>query len=269
MKKTDDAKGGRFAKTPTATQPNLPLLTTMPPPGNQQRRPAGQQPTPSTSNVYNMQPTPNVPTVPVGASGTSMGAVPKAAERFRARTVVMPPRQEHRQGDQTRLPGGERFGYREQRQVPVTDVYGLGNRLPVTDAFRAGRLMQATKRFTQVAAIQQPRSTKNTYSQEQTVPCQECQILGHNRTMSEEDHQHLHPQHQHWYLMTKKKTQTTIYHQTRTRILMESPLLEETGTQPQDTMQEDNNATEKECIHNGEEEEGMTTGKCHQIQNND
>jgi hypothetical protein len=72
----------------------------------------------------------------------------------------MPPRQEHRQGDQTRPPGGERFGYREQRQVPVTDDYGLRNRLLVTDAFRTGRLMQATKRFTQAAATQQPRSTE-------------------------------------------------------------------------------------------------------------
>jgi hypothetical protein len=144
MKKTDDAKAGRFAKTPTTTQPSLPLLTTMPPPGNQQQRPTGQQPQPSTSNVYNMQPTPNVPTVPFGASGTTMGAVPKAADRFRAKTAVMPPRQEHRQGDQTRPPGGERFGYREQRHVPVTDNYGLGNRLPITDAFWTGRLADAS-----------------------------------------------------------------------------------------------------------------------------
>jgi hypothetical protein len=176
-----------------------------------------------------MQPTPNVPTVPFGASGTTMGAVPKAADRFRAKTAVMPPRQEHCQGDQTRPPGGERFGYREQRQVPATDDYGLGNRLPVTDAFWTGRLMQATKRFTQAAATQQQDPRKNTYSQEQTVPCQECQILEHNRTTSDGDHQNLHCQHQHRHLKTKKKTQT-IYHQTGRRILMESPLLEETGT---------------------------------------
>jgi hypothetical protein len=55
------------------------------------------------------------------ASVTSTGAVPKAADRFRAKAVVIPPRQEYRQGDQTRPQGGERFGYREQRQVPVTD----------------------------------------------------------------------------------------------------------------------------------------------------
>jgi hypothetical protein len=89
-----------------------------------------------------------------------MGAVPKAADMFRAKTAVIPPRQEYRQGDQTRPPRGEPFGYREQRQVPVTDDYGLGNRLPVTDAFRSGRLMQATKRFTQAAATQQLRSTE-------------------------------------------------------------------------------------------------------------
>jgi hypothetical protein len=53
------------------------------------------------------------------------------------------------------------------------------------------------------------------------------------------------------------------------RILMESTLLGETGTQPQGTMQEDSNTTGKECSHNGEEEEGTTTGTCHQIQNND
>jgi hypothetical protein len=123
IKKTDvassDAKAGRFAKTPSTTQP--PLLTTMPPPCTQQQRPSRRQPQPSTSNVYNIQPTPNVPTVPFGASGTSMGAVPKAADRFRAKATVIPPRQEYRQGDQTRPQGGERFGYREQRQVPVTD----------------------------------------------------------------------------------------------------------------------------------------------------
>jgi hypothetical protein len=50
---------------------------------------------------------------------------------------------------------------------------------------------------------------------------------------------------------------------------MELPLLGETGTQPQDTKQEDNNTTEKECIHNGEEEEGTMTGTCQQIQNKD
>jgi hypothetical protein len=158
MKKTDvassDVKAGRFAKTTTTTQP--PLLTTMLPPCNQQQRPARQQPQPSTRNVYNIQPTPNVSTVPFGASGTHMGAVPKAADRFRAKTAVIPPRQEYRQGDQTRPQGGERFGYREQRQVPVINDYGLGNLLPVTDTFRTGRLMQATKRFTQAAATQQP-----------------------------------------------------------------------------------------------------------------
>jgi hypothetical protein len=196
-----------------------------------------------------------------------MGAVHKAADRFRAKTTVIPPTQEYCQGDQTRPQGGERFGYREQRQVHVTNDYGLGKQLPVSDAFRAGRLMEATRRFTQTATTQQPRSTEE-YSQAQTVLCQECQILGHNRTTSEEGHQRQHRQHQHRYLMTKKKTHTTIYHQTRTRILMESPLLGETGTQPQDTMQEDNNTTEKECIHNGEEKEGTTTGTCHQIQNN-
>jgi hypothetical protein len=89
-----------------------------------------------------------------------MGAVPKAADRFRARATVIPPGQEYRQGDQTRPQGGERFGYREQRQIPVTDSYGLGNQLPVSDAFRAGRLMQATRRFTQAAATEQPRSTE-------------------------------------------------------------------------------------------------------------
>jgi hypothetical protein len=31
-----------------------------------------------------------------------MGAVPKAADRFRAKIAVIPPQQEHRQGDQTR-----------------------------------------------------------------------------------------------------------------------------------------------------------------------
>jgi hypothetical protein len=61
--------------------------------------------------------------------------------------------------------------------------------------------------------------------------------------------------------MTKKKTQTKIYHQKGTRILMESPLLEETGTQPQDTMQEDNNTTEKECIHNGKMKKGRQRGR--------
>jgi hypothetical protein len=110
-------------------------------------------------NVYNIQPTPNVPTVTFGTSGTSMGAVPKAADRFRDKALVLPPRLEHRQGDYTRPQGGERFGYREQRQVPVTDDYGLGNQLPVSDAFRTGRLMQATKRFTRAAATNQPRST--------------------------------------------------------------------------------------------------------------
>jgi hypothetical protein len=84
----------------------------------------------------------------------------------------------------------------------------------------------------------------------------------------EEDHRLRHRQHQHQYLMTRKKTQTT-NHQMQTRILMESPLLGKTGTQPQDTMQEDNNTTGKECTHNGDEEEGKRTGTCHQIQNND
>jgi hypothetical protein len=88
-----------------------------------------------------------------------MGAVPKAADRFRAKAAVIPPRQEYRQGDQTRPQGGEHFGYREQRQVPVTDNYRLGNRLPVSNALRAGRLMQATRCFTQTAATQQQRST--------------------------------------------------------------------------------------------------------------
>jgi hypothetical protein len=69
--------------------------------------------------------------------------------------------------------------------------------------------------------------------------------------------------------MMKEKTQTTIYPQTQKRILMELPLLGEAGTQPQDTMQEDNDTTEKECIHNRKEEEGTTTGTCHQIPNND
>jgi hypothetical protein len=46
-----------------------------------------------------------------------MGAVHKAADRFRAKTTVIPPTQEYCQGDQTRPQGGERFGYREQRQV--------------------------------------------------------------------------------------------------------------------------------------------------------
>jgi hypothetical protein len=50
--------------------------------------------------VYNIQPTPNVPTVPYGTSGTSMGAVPKAADKFRAKATVRPPRQEYRQEDQ-------------------------------------------------------------------------------------------------------------------------------------------------------------------------
>jgi hypothetical protein len=88
-----------------------------------------------------------------------MGAVPKAADRFRARAPVLQPRPEHRQGDHTRPHRGERFGYREQRQVMVIDDYGLGNQLPVSNAFRTGRLMPATKRFTQVAATNQPRST--------------------------------------------------------------------------------------------------------------
>jgi hypothetical protein len=106
-KKTDvassNAKAGHFANTPTTTQ--HPLLPTMPPPCNQQQRPAGQQPQPSTSNVYNFQPTPNVPTVPFGTSGTSMGAVPKAADMFRVKAAVITPRQEYRQGDQTRPQG--------------------------------------------------------------------------------------------------------------------------------------------------------------------
>jgi hypothetical protein len=79
---------------------------------------------------------------------------------YSADVFLLPPRQEYRQGDQTRPPGGEPFGYRKQQQVSVTDDYGLGNRLPVTDAFRSGQLMQATKRFTQAAATQQPRSTE-------------------------------------------------------------------------------------------------------------
>jgi hypothetical protein len=156
------AKAGRFAKTPSTTQP--PLLTTMPPPSTGRQGPSRWDPPPSTSqtdNVYNIRPTQNVPTVTFGASGTSMGAVPKAAARFRARAPVVPPRPEHCEGDHTRPQGGERFGYREQRQVPVTDDYGLGNRLPVFDAFRTGRLMQATKRFTQAAATNQPRSTED------------------------------------------------------------------------------------------------------------
>jgi hypothetical protein len=95
-----------------------------------------------------------------GASGTTMGAVPKTADRFRARAPVVPPRKEHRQGDHTRPQGGERFGYREQCQVPFTDNYRLGNQLPVSDAFRTVRMMQATKRFTQAAATYQPRSTE-------------------------------------------------------------------------------------------------------------
>jgi hypothetical protein len=135
----------------------------MPPPCTQHHRPSRRGPQPSTSrtdNVYNIRPTPNVPTVTFGASGTSMGAVPKAADRFRARAPVVPPRQEHRQGDHTRPQGGERFGYREQRQVPVTDNYGLGNQLPDSDAFRTGRLMQATRRFTKAAATNQPQSTE-------------------------------------------------------------------------------------------------------------
>jgi hypothetical protein len=124
IKKTDvassNAKAGRFAKTPTTMQP--PLLTTMLPPCNQQQRPARRQPQPSTWNVDNIRPTPNVPTVPFGASGTSMEAVPKAADRFRAKAAVIPPRQEYRQGDETRPQGGERFGYREQKQVRTTPL---------------------------------------------------------------------------------------------------------------------------------------------------
>jgi hypothetical protein len=41
----------------------------------------------------------------------------------------------------------------------ITGNYGLGNQLPVSDAFKTGRLMQATKRFTQTATTNQPRST--------------------------------------------------------------------------------------------------------------
>jgi hypothetical protein len=89
-----------------------------------------------------------------------MGTVPKTADMFRARAPVVPPRQEHRQGDHTQPQWGECFGYREQRQGPVTDDYGLGNQLSVSDAFRTGRLMQATKRFTQAAATYQLQSTE-------------------------------------------------------------------------------------------------------------
>jgi hypothetical protein len=112
-------------------------------------------------NVYNIRPTQNVPTVTFGASGTSMGTVPKAADRFRARAPVVPPRPEHRQGDHTRPQGGERFCYKDQCQVQVTDNYGLGNQLPVSNTFRTGRLMQATKRFTQPTSTNHPRSTDN------------------------------------------------------------------------------------------------------------
>jgi hypothetical protein len=159
----------------------------MPPPSNQQQRPTEQQqPQPSTSNVYNVRPTPNVLTVPFGASGTSLGAAPKAADRFRAKTAVIPLRQEHRQGSQTRPPGGERFAYREQRQVLASNDYGLGQQLPVTDAFRQGRLMQAIRRFTQQPTNKDLQT--NTYSQVQTEQCQECKRQEHNKTTSGEDH---------------------------------------------------------------------------------